>query len=506
MSKQTTIILGTIMLTFSGIASRVIGFLYRIFLSNLIGAKGLGLFQMIFPVLAFFISFSCGGIQTAVSRFVAESKDLKKSFSIFTASIIMSEFLAVIASFIMYFFSNVLAFFLGEPNCAVLLKYASYTIPMTVLHACTVGFYLGLKRPLIPSIAQVLEQVFKLASLFIFYVIFTSKGYALTPKVAVFSLILSEIAGTVYCILVVSNYGISFFSKDNFSNIFSKMKMLFNVSYILTLNRILLTFFQSAEAILIPFMLVKYGLSSNSAITLYGILAGITLPVITFPSAISNSIAMMIMPTIADANVSGNKEKIKITTNFTIWFSLVTGIFCIGFFIFFGDFIGKDIFGHASAGSYIKTLSWLCPLMYMSISFGSILHGLGKTTAAFIHNMAAIIIRLLFLLLLVPFYGIKAYFWGMLLSELITVSLHLRYISKEVAVNFSPVANIIKPVIWLTLSLTTGYIFIYIFRGSSNSHSLLFNYGSQFLCAIIISFIFFSFAYKQWQKFKNLLN
>ena len=104
MSKQTTIILGTIMLTFSGIASRVIGFLYRIFLSNLIGAKGLGLFQMIFPVLAFFISFSCGGIQTAVSRFVAESKDLKKSFSIFTASIIMSEFLAVIASFIMYFF------------------------------------------------------------------------------------------------------------------------------------------------------------------------------------------------------------------------------------------------------------------------------------------------------------------------------------------------------------------------------------------------------------------
>lgn len=297
MSKQTTIILGTIMLTFSGIASRVIGFLYRIFLSNLIGAKGLGLFQMIFPVLAFFISFSCGGIQTAVSRFVAESKDLKKSYSIFTASIIQSEFLAVIASFIMYFFSNVLASFLGEPNCAILLKYVSYTIPMTVLHACTVGFYLGLKRPLIPSIAQVLEQVSKLASLFIFYVIFTSKGYALTPKVAVFSLILSEIAGTVYCILVVSNYGISFFSKDNFSNIFSKMKMLFNVSYILTLNKILLTFFQSAEAILIPFMLVKYGLSSNSAITLYGILAGITLPVITFPSAISNSIAMMIMPT-----------------------------------------------------------------------------------------------------------------------------------------------------------------------------------------------------------------
>lgn len=506
MSKQTTIILGTIMLTFSGIASRVIGFLYRIFLSNLIGAKGLGLFQMIFPVLAFFISFSCGGIQTAVSRFVAESKDLKKSFSIFTASIIMSEFLAVIASFIMYFFSDILASFLGNSNCALLLKYASYTLPMTVLHACTVGFYLGLKKPLIPSIAQVLEQVFKLVSLFVFYIIFTSKGYELSPKIAVFSLIFSEIAGTVYCIFAVSNCGISFFSKDNFSNIFTKMKMLFNVSYVLTLNRILLTFFQSAEAILIPLMLVKYGLSSDYSLSLYGILAGITLPVITFPSAISNSISMMIMPTIADANVSGNKEKIKITTNFTIWFSLATGIFCIGFFIFFGDFIGKDIFGHESAGAYIKTLSWLCPLMYMSISFGSILHGLGKTTAAFVHNMTDIIIRLLFLLILVPFYGIKAYFWGLLLGELITVLLHFRYISKEVSVNFSPFTNIIKPVIWLVLSLTTGYIFMHIVSGMFNSHSVLFNYSSQFLCAIIISFIFFSFAYKEWLSFKNLLN
>ena len=74
MSVKKQIIQGTIVLTSATLLSRILGFLYRIFLSNLMGAKGMGLFQLIFPVLGFAISVSCGGIQIAVSRFVAESK------------------------------------------------------------------------------------------------------------------------------------------------------------------------------------------------------------------------------------------------------------------------------------------------------------------------------------------------------------------------------------------------------------------------------------------------
>ena len=73
MLNKNPIIKGTIILTIASLLSRIIGFLYRIFLSNLIGAKGMGVFQLIFPVLVFCIALSCGGVQIAVSRFVAES-------------------------------------------------------------------------------------------------------------------------------------------------------------------------------------------------------------------------------------------------------------------------------------------------------------------------------------------------------------------------------------------------------------------------------------------------
>ena len=90
MSVKNQIIKGTIILTTASLLSRALGFLYRIFLSNLIGARGMGIFQLIFPVLGFCVAVSCGGIQIAVSRFVAESKDNAGKFMTLISSIIMS--------------------------------------------------------------------------------------------------------------------------------------------------------------------------------------------------------------------------------------------------------------------------------------------------------------------------------------------------------------------------------------------------------------------------------
>lgn len=105
MSVKKQIIQGTIVLTSATLLSRILGFLYRIFLSNLMGAKGMGLFQLIFPVLGFATSVSCGGIQIAVSRFVAESKNKNSKFMILISSLVMSAVLSAFTAFILYKFA-----------------------------------------------------------------------------------------------------------------------------------------------------------------------------------------------------------------------------------------------------------------------------------------------------------------------------------------------------------------------------------------------------------------
>lgn len=490
MSVKNQIIKGTIILTLANVLSRVLGFLYRIFLSNLIGAKGMGIFQLIFPVLGFCVALSCGGIQIAVSRFVAECKNNKDKFLVLISSLIMSLFLSVTTALVLYFFAEPISNYIIKNNeCAMLLKYASITIPLTTFHACISGYYLGLKKTFVPAISSIFEQVVKVVSVYILGLVWIEKGIELTPLLAVYSMILSELGGTALCLIAVGAE-----KKYTFKirQLFLQMKNLFSVSYVLTINKIMITFLQCLEAILVPIVLVKSGMTNHDALSIYGILTGMALPVITFPSAINNSVSTMILPAIAGANAGGETNNIKKTTEVSIWFSLVTGIFCIGIFLCYGDFIGTTIFGHAEAGEYIKILAWLCPFMYLSITLGSVLHGLGKTNTAFVHNVIGTAIKLFCLWFVVPAIGINGYLWGLLISNLVVTFLHAFYIYREIHFSFSATDNIIKPTAWLFCSMVAGKLISNILSFSSYSGKF-FDITSAVLSAGVIFFVFFYF-------------
>ena len=205
MSVKKQIIKGTIILTGATILSRVLGFLYRIFLSNLIGAKGMGIFQLIFPVLGFCIAISCGGIQIAVSRFVAESKNLKEKFLVLLGSIIMSLALSVLTMGLLYVFADSISIYLiHNKHCTELLKLAAFTIPLAAIHSCIGGYYLGMKKTFVPAVSAIIEQIVKVVSIVIIGLVCTDSNIKITPIIAVYSMIISEIFGAGFCLISVS--------------------------------------------------------------------------------------------------------------------------------------------------------------------------------------------------------------------------------------------------------------------------------------------------------------
>ncbi|MCR5703500.1 MAG: oligosaccharide flippase family protein [Eubacterium sp.] len=491
MLNRHPLIKGALVLTFANVITRATGFLYRIFLSNLIGAEGMGLFQLIFPVIGFCTALSCGGIQIAVSRFVAETKSKSRQYAILISSLLMSLVLSLGTTLFVFHFSKEISIHLIQnEQCTRLLQYAIITIPMVAVHSCICGFYLGRKKAAVPAWSMLVEQLVKIIAVYLLGIIWIHQQIPITPMLAVYSTIISELGGMIFCVIALS------FEKSyplNPTQLIHSMKDLFSVSYILTLNRILLTFLQCLEAIFLPLTLEKSGLSTAQSLALYGILTGMALPVVTFPSAINNSISTMLLPSVAESNSNGNIESVKKTTEKSIGFSTVTGIFGIGLFLYFGDFIGTNVFGHSQAGTYIQVLSWLCPFLYLSVSFGSVLHGLGKTTAAFIHNVIGIIIRLVSIWWWVPRYGINAYLIGLLLSNVVTTLLHGFYLRHYIHYDFSPMKNIIKPIIQTFIGLTIGFFIHYIFQFSSYSGKI-FDYcttGIQFIlvCSVFAFFL-----------------
>ena len=81
MSYKKTIFTGTLILTLSGFLARILGFYNRIFLSNLIGAKELGIYQLIFPIYMLCFSLCCHGFETGISNLTSRffAKGQKKN-------------------------------------------------------------------------------------------------------------------------------------------------------------------------------------------------------------------------------------------------------------------------------------------------------------------------------------------------------------------------------------------------------------------------------------------
>ena len=100
---------GTIILTVAGVITRVIGFLYRIFLANLLGDTKLGIYQMIFPIYGICFTLYASGLQTAVSQLVADPH-LKNSKRVLKCGIFCSLCCSITLSVLLFSFSPGLTF------------------------------------------------------------------------------------------------------------------------------------------------------------------------------------------------------------------------------------------------------------------------------------------------------------------------------------------------------------------------------------------------------------
>lgn len=408
------LIFGTALLTATGLASRIIGFFYRIFLSYTIGAQGMGIYQLIFPVFSLGIAFCGAGIQTAISKYTAEAVGAGRCPQVYLyAGMILSTGLSLLCCYAVYTGSDMIAaVILDEPQCSPLLRILALSLPLAAIHSCINGYYYGLQKTLVPSISQLLEQVCRVLSVYLIYRICMNQGRTVTAAMAVWGIVCGELAGALFSLTVLR------FAKC-YEHLMHALRSVFIFAVPLTANRVLVNFVNSAEAILIPICLKSYGYSNEDALSIFGILTGMAMPMILFPSVLTNSVSVMLLPSISQAKAQKNKALIHRTICRTIESCLVLGFASTLFFLLAYSLIGQYLFANTLAGLYIRTLSFICPFMFLSTTLNSILHGLGYPSVTLFLNLGSCLIRIACIWLFVPVYGIRAYLYGMLASQIL---------------------------------------------------------------------------------------
>ena len=260
---------------------------------------------------------------------------------------------------------------LFRSRTAPLLRIIALSIPMTTVHSCINGYFYGIRKTSVPSAAQLVEQLVRVGSVYLIYAHYTAKGYTPTISFAVVGLIIGEAASMLVCLAAIY---FRFYSLTLSHSLFRKIKepavtygrearRLLSLAVPLSLNRTLINFLQSVEAIYIPQCLQRYGYNNAKALSVYGVLTGMALPLIFFPSAITNSVSVLLLPIVSEADGSGNHGAVRRAVRTSIKYCFLLGFLCTGVFLLFGRFAGTFLYNSALAGSLIINQSFICPIL-----------------------------------------------------------------------------------------------------------------------------------------------
>ncbi|GMQ57840.1 stage V sporulation protein B [Vallitalea sediminicola] len=456
--KRSSVIKGTIILTVAALITRVLGFANRIYLSNLIGAEGMGLYQLVFPIYMICYTICCSGIFTAVSKLVAEEK-AKNNYSnlkrIIRTSSTIAFTLAVALMFVLIFNAELISTkLINEPRTALAIKIMAISIPFTAIMSCIKGYFYGLKYPTVPAISQIIEQITRISIIYFLSSLFIPKGLTYACAMAIIGMVGGEIVS--FAIVVIAYKFNTLKDRSHLpQSYFIILKKISAIAVPITSNRLITTILTSIETILIPTQLQLFGLSHSSALGIYGILTGMALPLILFPTVFTNSISLMLLPTVSAASANKNKSMINFTTTKTMKFTILIGIISTFLFLSFGKTLGVIVYREEYVGVLLTILAWLCPFIYLQTTLGSILNGLNKQLIVFRNNIIGLSIRIAFIFLLIPIYGLKGYLWGLLCSFVLVSTLNIIHLVRITSINFKVGNWLLKPILVCLASISS---------------------------------------------------
>ena len=350
MSRKQALIRGTAVLTVTSLSTRFMGFFYRMFLSHTFGEENVGLYQLVFPVYALGISLSCAGMELALSRCVAREAAagrMQKARELLKTSLIFTFFIScMISLFIRQNADTIALTFLRDSRCSSLLFLLSYTFPFASIHSCICGYSLGLKQTKIPAVSQLLEQAFRILSVIVICMYCSGQGQNISIAFAVAGLTFGEIAASFYSLHSIrqSWKQISEKSRSVFlppAAFRRHLQRLLEHALPLTASRVFLNILQSVEAVSIPVCLQYYGMPAAQSLQTYGVLTGMALPCILFPSAVTNAVSSMLLPTVAGLQEMKDRQQLRSLILKITCSCILLGCFCCGVLLILGKWIGN---------------------------------------------------------------------------------------------------------------------------------------------------------------------
>ncbi len=289
-----------------GLLCKLIGAVYRIPLSNLLGAEGIGVYQLIFPVYSFTLVLVSGGLTFAVSKLTSNSLALGKKDKIakhFFSALLFAVLFGGISMLLFFLLAKPLASFQKIPTAFYSYYVVGFCVFFASFIACFRGFFQGYSHMSSTVISQLIEQVVKLVLGLVLVAKLLPFGMHWAVLGSFVGLAVSEVLAFVYYLILSAIW-----KKKQKIKLFSKTKKIskklfsakvLTLAFPVTLSQLMVPLALGVQSLLVVRALTSYGLSEHVAKAEFGILSGMVNSLVSFPSVFSVSLGIILVPSVS---------------------------------------------------------------------------------------------------------------------------------------------------------------------------------------------------------------
>ena len=460
MRKAKLFVINGVILTLTSFIIRTVGMSFNVYVSNKVGAECTGLFQLILSVYLFAITLATSGISIAATRLVSEelAKNKPKGAKIIIKKcIIYSLILGISSGAVVLLFSSFIVNTCLHGKISKMPLYAiAIGLPFISMSAAINGYFSAVRKVFKTASSQILEQFVKIFVTYFLLSLFLPKGLEYACLALIIGDVISEVVSFTYIFLLYLN------DKRKLKNIGNTegntyTKDILNISIPIALTSYIRSGLSTLKQLIIPTRLEKSGISCTKALADFGIVSGMALPLIMFPSVIIISISNLLIP---EYSAFYAKNDLKQINRISVKLLKITFIFAIcvfGIFFTFPQELSTLMYEEKEVIYYIQILSPLIVFMYIDTIVDGMLKGLNKQVAVMKCNIFDLFLSTSLLYILLPILGILGYVIVLYISEILNTVISIIQLIKATKVK-------IKFVTWTFFPITSAILARYIIK------------------------------------------
>ncbi len=476
MTANRIFLRGAMVLAAAALVSKLLGSVYTIVLQNAIGDRGMGLYQMAYPIYATLLIISTAGFPVAVSKFVSEHAahgDILAARRIYRVSLAMLTVIGVVSAALMYIFAAAFARLAGDPHAAFAIRAVAPALAIVPAMSVMRGYYQGWQMMNATAISQVVEQFVRVSTILVGAVMVLRLGYgdAAAAGVAAFGAVTGGLAGLAAMIVYALHMrgrrlgpagGLPDVGKPGpvptrslatvptirsaaRTSTWEIAKRLLYYALPVSLGALIVPLTSNVDVLTVTNLLKAGGVTQLFATREFGLLAGRAFKLMMFPAALASSVGIAMLPAVAHANARGDRDattrQVVAGLRLTILFALPAAFGMLLFARPIDILLFKDAAGYRS----IQILAVAVLLSALQIALAAVLQALGAVYVPVRSLLLGIIIKFALNFLLVPRLGIDGAALATVLSFAVATWMNWRALRKRLGLHLPWRQVVIKP-------------------------------------------------------------